>query len=717
MAPKLCDVCSKVPVWLDSLSWDTSTSTRNDPTITLRPWKDMQAVADRHECDLCQMIAKTLDSADRFRIEDSLVNTPFTLSREKHYRSVYGSNVYNYYATCGPDVKVRGSVCTAPFDWCSRFLPPMGYNENNLECNILLIKDWLDHCQRNHTQCQNPSDDFLPTRLLDVEAYKPGQPPYLGNDLRLVSLDPRSLGHDLPSYITLSHCWGPPSKRPVTTTTTNLSGHLTRISFLSLPQTFRDAVETTRRLGIRYLWIDSLCIIQDCKEDWAREASLMSKVFSYAYCTLASLSSMDGSEGLQVFNVQSDERPFFDISTIGHRYRIFADTPNLWSWSYKGDYSGNVYGFSPLRFRAWVLQERELSRRTVHFSKEGLLWECKEMKGTAQVPWEDIERHRQEQPYWHDKQLEDEWHRHQNTRPESANAMLLQHKSEQHWWRLIEDYSGRLLTQETDRLIALSGVARAHQEEYFPNGGVKYGAGLWSCHLPEGLLWYVIDNESSRPEQYVAPSWSWASVKGRVKYVKVPLADRFKRATARLTSEEGQGQGQGQRQRQKERRSLHLSLADQVRNELRVEEVKVSLKYDDPYGALNDATLVLSGARMVEVDSITQPSVKETGFMNLYKKGVYVGSAKPDVSGGPEACGGGGGLLMCLGVGYEDKYGGDLDMMGLLLVEEEIQMSEEQPGPQGVTTFTSSVYRRVGYFSFMGVECFEGVEPRRVMLK
>lgn len=601
-----------------------------------------------------------------------------------------------------------------------QFLPPMGCNENYPEFNTLLMKDWLGHCQRNHTKCQNTSNNFLPTRLLDVEAFKSGEPPYLGNDIRLVSLSPDDFSSNFPSYIALSYCWGPPSKRPITTTITNLSDRLTQISFLSLPQTFRDAVDTARRLGIRYLWIDSLCIIQDCKQDWAREASLMSKVFSHTYCTLAALSSKDGSEGLQVFDIQDEKHAFVDISTRSGRYRIFSNEitlrPGLWSWFYSGrmpttgtelnpfrnkgwpwPYSGRMLTtrtelnpeLNPLRLRAWVLQERELSRRTVHFSTGGLLWECKEVQRTAQVPWEDVEQHRDELLPWFEVYKE-EWDHIRDTQPELVDAVMLQHRLEKRWWLLVEDYSGRLLTEETDRLIALSGVARAYQEEHFLKGGVKYGAGLWSSHLPEGLLWQVVSQTRSRHETYIAPSWSWASVKGSVRYDMDTFVYRLKREMAKRAVGHGQGH---------EESNPALSIStDQVRDELKVEEMTVSPKYDDPYGALNDASLVLSGARMVEVDSFTQETVI-TDPATLRRNGEYIGCWTPDGRDWGETCGG---VLMCLGIRIDTNR--EDTISGLLLKE----VGEED----GVVK-----YRRIGVLRWVDVKLFEGVEPRRIILK
>ncbi|KAH7635703.1 heterokaryon incompatibility protein-domain-containing protein [Sordaria sp. MPI-SDFR-AT-0083] len=226
--------------------------------------------------------------------------------------------------------------------------------------------------------------------------------------------------------------------------------------------------------GQRYLWIDSLCIIQDSEQDWAREASLMAKVYSHAYCTLDALSSKDSSEGLQQFDIQHE-----DHSTSSQSYhRIFSGKLYRWIEAYNGSVPQGVNDTSPLRFRAWALQERKLSRRVIHFSKSGLLWECGELKGTAQLPWEEIE-FRPPSPMITDTGRFDEWAQLQDD-PQTrdlAAASLEEYRLEGRWWSLVNDYGLRLLTQEMDRLIAFSGVAQAYKEEYLPSG--KYAAGLW----------------------------------------------------------------------------------------------------------------------------------------------------------------------------------------------------------------------------------------------
>lgn len=632
------------------------------------------------------------------------------------------------------------------------------------------MKDWLDHCQRNHTKCKNTPKGFVPTRLLDIEAFKRGEAPNLGDDVKLVCLDSNEFRCDeTPSYITLSHCWGPPSNRPVTTTETNLSERMSRISFSGLPKTFQDAVEIARKLGQRYLWIDSLCIIQDSEQDWAREASLMAKVYAYAYCTLAALSSKDGSEGLQQFDIQHEDHTFVDIAaTATDRvgcYRILSKYPPRWSTTYDGLVRDRapvqVNDNSPLRFRAWALQERELSRRTIYFSNRELLWECRELKGTAQLPWQEsrftrYSAHLQCSPW---EEL-DQWTYLQDTpkTTDLAAVVLEEHRLEQHWWRMVVDYSFRCLTQETDMLIALSGVAQAYKEECCPSG--TYAAGLWREHLPEGLLWRVdADHKKARTgrrlatTEYVAPSWSWASVKAEVFYDPGTYLDRFNKMMNRLgqkcpplpqTPERDVSGRRFARMRpldwhdpravaerfeirtrewwsksslvkkQKQRRKdRNRRLADQILYELKVEEMRVQPKHGDAYGALRDAVLVLGGARLVRVDYFPDPKKLDgeegIGSMELTKNGVQVARALPDaILGGMDALEMCGGVLMCLGIRKERDFedtGDILDWMEGILLRE---IHEED----GTVT-----YRRVGYMHGMDASLFKRVKPRTIILK
>lgn len=170
-------------------------------------------------------------------------------------------------------------------------------------------------------------------------------------------------------YIVLSHCWGTPTdeeKRRFCTTRENYRNRLEGFGCGDLPMTFQDAVQVTRKLDKEYLWIDSLCIIQGDEEDWKTEAGCMEKVFASAYCTIAASSATSCKDGFLERNTNSQYIQVQDIS--GRRLYVCDDID---------DFSNDVDA-GPLNQRAWVLQERVLSRRTIHFSATQTYWECGE---------------------------------------------------------------------------------------------------------------------------------------------------------------------------------------------------------------------------------------------------------------------------------------------------------------------------------------------------
>jgi hypothetical protein len=153
-----------------------------------------------------------------------------------------------------------------------------------------------------------------------------------------------------------------------------------------MPKTFQDAVLFVRQHGVRYLWIDSLCIIQDSPEDWAFESARMGDVYKHAICNIAATAAADGSVGC-----------FFE------RNAILAQPLRVRIESFKGLYSPtNLYDIvpqdfwshevadAPLNQRAWVLQEQFVSGRIVHCGKNQLLWECREHVSTSTPVYSSI---------------------------------------------------------------------------------------------------------------------------------------------------------------------------------------------------------------------------------------------------------------------------------------------------------------------------------------
>jgi hypothetical protein len=230
-----------------------------------------------------------------------------------------------------------------------------------------LLRAWLRWCDESH-DCNKhyvESNTELPTRLLYVG--DPDDPGYDPNVLRLDCATQIDGG----KYIALSHCWGElpiEDKKQFCTTWDNIIRRLEGFSISDLPKTFQDAVEVTRELRIPYLWIDSLCIIQyeDNKKDWKLESGRMEKVFSLAYCTIAATSAAHSKAGFLERNVSTEYVLVQD--DLGRRFYICTGMD---------DFNNNVEK-ARLNTRAWVMQERVLSRRTIHFSNNQIYWECGE---------------------------------------------------------------------------------------------------------------------------------------------------------------------------------------------------------------------------------------------------------------------------------------------------------------------------------------------------
>jgi len=210
--------------------------------------------------------------------------------------------------------------------------------------------------------CYFKSDSVLPTRVLDLGSVTNS------NSLRLYCSKKDERG----DYVALSHCWGtfvglPGQSEDCRTLRHNIDTRLEKIDMSRLPKTFQDAIRVTRELGKRYLWIDSLCIVQDDEEDWAREAKTMETVYSMAYCTIAATSSISSAGG---FLGSRPKRKYLKIK---------MELKGLKTPMYVCEMIDNFHQDveeSVLNKRGWVLQERALSRRIIHFSATQTYWEC-----------------------------------------------------------------------------------------------------------------------------------------------------------------------------------------------------------------------------------------------------------------------------------------------------------------------------------------------------
>lgn len=319
----------------------------------------------------------------------------------------------------------------------------------------------------------------LPTRVLEV------RDPQGQNVLRLVE----TMGARR-QYTTLSHRWGPPSKRPLTTARGTLQCRLKEIPFKSLTKTFQDAVTVTRAIGLHYLWIDSLCIIQDENSDWLNEASHMGSIYEKSQLTIAAAGAPDGSFGC--FMERPELSPAVEVLNISkHGERaggIFVSVKSM-----KGDTHPD---YSPLNERAWITQEWLLSRRIVYYTKGQMVWSCKKKS-----EGEDHERLR-------------------------LVARITADKP--NWTDLVGNYCARKLTFNKDKLIALHGIASAWDKRT----GDKWIHGIWTGHLLKYIFWRAPQDTTFaqlliRPGVLPIPSWSWASTQGQLWFDNIDTTDQF----------------------------------------------------------------------------------------------------------------------------------------------------------------------------------------------
>lgn len=353
---------------------------------------------------------------------------------------------------------------------------------------LLTLKKWLSECS-NHEDCQlshlATGDTVLPTRVLDLtgSADVPSSPDDIIIKLRETS------ENETGQYTTLSYCWGADPKHHFITTKQNLDEHKRGIDFSSLPLTQRETILATLILGVRYIWIDSLCIVQDSAEDWQIEAAKMRSVYSNSLLTLAATSAKSPEDGLL--------NPFQAakcVSVHGETVMIRFETHETIDKASE-----------PLNTRGWTLQEAVLSPRVVCFGSEQWLWKCPSRYAT-----EDglIDR-----PQLAQESL-NQWAgiARQGSGDDGNNYF-------RHWYRLVSNYSKRALTFQSDKLKAIAGLA----DTFARHTGYQYVAGLWVEDLATGLMWTSTSRGVARDAGSI-PTWSWISVEGEVIALGFPRA-------------------------------------------------------------------------------------------------------------------------------------------------------------------------------------------------
>lgn len=238
------------------------------------------------------------------------------------------------------------------------------------DSSFSLASHWLRDCLTNHRSCNHTADSSFtpPTRVIDIGVRD-------GKFLPRLYL---SSSEDLNmKYVALSYCWGK-TKAPI------LKKHMLRtmtvgIDWHKLPKTFQDAILVTRRLGFRYLWIDSLCIIQDSPEDWIKESGTMQNVYANCVLTIVASWGKDSDTGLFIERKPLNQQPCRIVRNARTGLFVQPEPTAI-------EKSASFNNVESLEKRAWAVQERFLPRRTLSYRSFELKWDCLESRGSESWP-------------------------------------------------------------------------------------------------------------------------------------------------------------------------------------------------------------------------------------------------------------------------------------------------------------------------------------------
>ncbi|KAI0886231.1 heterokaryon incompatibility protein-domain-containing protein [Annulohypoxylon maeteangense] len=354
------------------------------------------------------------------------------------------------------------------------------------------IKQWLDSCKDNHSFCRTPlSKNGRPTRLIKIQ--DGGTTFSLKDDLQ-----------DDVEYVAISYRWGS-NKKIYKLEKPTLQSMKDKNPILLLPKTLREVCDVAFKLGFEYVWIDRLCIIQDSEEDWQREASKMGMVYSVATLTIATSCAPNEDTGCFRDRKPACITPLFLTSCPFSESRNIA----IYSEGSGEDWRRIRHGY--LKERGWTLQEWLLSTRVVHFSRKQVYWECRQ--SDASEAWPSDLKPNAIRP---------------SAKPPFVLSENRQWSAQENWGRIVEDYSGRKFSFDKDMFPAISGLARVMEELADGQLG-QYLAGLWGANFIQWLCWSTAWKVPvSLPTEYVAPSWSWASLRAEVRFAPFDNIDVVK---------------------------------------------------------------------------------------------------------------------------------------------------------------------------------------------
>ncbi|RGP61350.1 hypothetical protein FLONG3_10584 [Fusarium longipes] len=292
-------------------------------------------------------------------------------------------------------------------------------------------------------------------------------------------------GTHLVSYAALSYCWGDAGQNKFKTEKETLALREQGFDLIQLPKTLQDAVKVTRSLGLHYLWVDALCIIQDSEADKNKEISKMWQIYQNATIVISAAKSSHADQGflherdLVSHYLSTWAIPWYEVDDEGNRSEDIA-------FYAEGDI--RRFRLEPIDLRAWTLQEHTLANRVLRFGSSQMVWRCAH-------------------GYKVDGGSNEE-------EPTAEFSTIDEVEAFYEWKNIVEEFTARSITKAADRLSALAAIAADYAERHSIRSD-QYLAGLWTPWLAMGLLWHIKDvhGQATCPDILTvedrSPTWSW----------------------------------------------------------------------------------------------------------------------------------------------------------------------------------------------------------------
>lgn len=469
-SPHSCHYCQAVTISLAN-SFHSQSSFRENGTLGIAYRRARHAAANG-----CKLFEYLMQSAPNGHEHENL-RYSFSYDRSPGKTSV----ISFHYPTTSQDFEIYATDEATSLVFHA---PP-----NLSPASTSAAEDWLDFCVQEHEECRRVENVFVPPRLLRVTCFQ--------DEVHLVSMD---VTKPVP-YAVLSYCWGGDQ---LSQTVKSNVGIVSR-TIKDLPQTIQDAILVTRQLKLEYLWIDSMCIIQDSDEDKDALIGQMHNIYACAQVTIAASKASRCTEG---FLASRSNVPRFHVS-VQDPMEVYKVRPSRVILI-----PSSERHVEPLSTRAWTFQETRLSRRILSYGSRQLRWYCgvyEDQDGG------DPERNSSN---WASFQRLEE----RTIAPHGLGFWKPENGTSLRWIDIVRQYTIRVMSEPSDKLIAISAVAQRLASQAEGRLG-RYYAGIWTERFFEQLLWATSEGEiAKRPVRYRAPSWSWAAIDGRLDW---PSYDRL----------------------------------------------------------------------------------------------------------------------------------------------------------------------------------------------